>query len=85
MISAIRKDIPSQDVSDKFEFGPLCEHLSIQIYLLSKEVIIHNIYRTKGEIDLKPALDHHLPGILCGDFNAHHGLWDPAHPEDRAG
>ena len=40
--------------------------------------MIHNIYRTEGDPDFSPLFTD-IPGILGGDFNAHHTSWGSAH------
>ena len=40
--------------------------------------MIHNVYRTEGDPDFSPLFTD-IPGILGGDFNAHHTSWGSAH------
>lgn len=85
ILTASKRTIPSTDVTQRYNFGPNCESLSIIIHLQDKDITIHNIYRTKGNITLINAMDPNNPAIICGDFNAHHPMWDSGHRSDPAG
>ena len=81
--TGIRRDLPNEDVSTFFSFGPNTEHISIRVHLKSTTFIIHNIYSIDGKPDIRQAISDQEQSILCGDFNAHHLVWGPT--QDRKG
>ena len=57
--------------------------LTVKVWISKRPTLLHNIYRVRGETDLKDIMACRLPSILAGDFNAHHTMW--CRSTDRAG
>lgn len=85
MLTAVNRKHPSMETTANYSFGPGTEHISVDVYLRDITVTIHNIYRVKGPINISKAIHGNQPAILCGDFNAHHPMWDRTKRADDAG
>ena len=58
------------------------------LWIVIGKISILNIYRRHHEEDVRDILGQWTPpaySLIAGDFNAHHGSWEPGVDEDRAG
>ena len=59
------------------------ETLSTRIWLNNKPLLLHNIYRVDGELDITTTLTREPRSIIVGDFTARDEMWCIYH--NRAG
>ena len=74
LLTIARRQIPAQHVGTARP-GVNSEVLTIKIWINKKAVLIHNLYRTKDDIDLVRLLHSRTPAFIGCDINAHHLLW----------
>ena len=82
MVTLIKHPIPSEE-ADQIHIGDGTETLSTRIWLNNKPLILHNIYRVDGELDITTPLTRDPRSIMVGDFNARDEMWCRDH--NRAG
>ena len=69
MVTMIKHTIPSEE-AEQIHFGDCTETLSTRILLNNKPLLLHNIYRVDGELDITTPLTRETGSIMVGDFNA---------------
>ena len=74
LLTIVRRQIPAQHI-DTARPGVNSEVLTVKIWINEKAVLIHNLYRTKDDIDLSRLLHSRTPAFIGCDINAHHLLW----------
>ena len=74
LLTFVKNSIKSDDM-DIITIGDNTEVLSVKIWINGVAYLIHNLYRTKGEIDLGKLFTSTTPAIVGCDINAHHHLW----------
>ena len=82
LLTIVRNTIPSK-ISPPIVTSEGTEMLTVKVWINKRPTLLHNIYRVRGETDLKYIMACRLPSILAGDFNAHHTMW--CRSTDRAG
>ena len=77
----VKSVIPVKRVPNPIACGPNVEVLAVTLTLLNRELDIYNIYRKihrehTGELDVTQLFAHASARhtLICGDFNAHHGV-----------
>ena len=74
LLTIIRNNIPSKSPhSPPTSDGT--EVLTVKVWIDKKPTLLHNTYRVRGDTAFTDILNCRLPGILAGDFNAHHTMW----------
>lgn len=77
----VKSDIYAESITTILPCGPEIEYQGISITLQNMHLQIFNIYRPPRD-SAKLKLDHifaavsNAPSVLCGDFNAHHIIWN---------
>ena len=74
MVTIIKRTIPSEE-SEQIHLGDGTETLSTRIWLKNKTILLHNIDRVDGELDITTPLSRELRSIMEGDFNARDEMW----------
>ena len=82
MVTMIKYTIPSEE-AEQIHLGDGTEiinpdmalRLSIRIWLNNKPLLLHNIYRVDGELDITTPLTGEPRSIMVGDFNARNEMW----------
>ena len=74
MVTMIKNTTPSE-VEEQIHVGDDTEILSTRIWLNNKPLLLHNIYRVGGELDITTALTREPRSIMVGDFNARNEIW----------
>ena len=69
MVTMIKHTIPSLE-AEQIHLGDGTETLSTWIWLNNKPLLLHNIYRGNGELDITTPLTRKPRSIMVGDFNA---------------
>ena len=82
MVTMITHTIPSEEV-EHIHLGDVTETLSTQIWLNNKPLLLHNIYRVDGELDITTPLTREPRSIMVGYFNVRDKMWCREH--NRAG
>ena len=82
MVTMIKHTIPSEE-AEQIHLGDGTETLSTRIWLNNKPLLLHNIYRVVGELDISTPLTREPRSIMVGDFNASDDMWCIDH--NRAG
>ena len=82
MVTLVKHTIPSEE-ADQIHLGDGTETLSTRIWLNNKPLLLHNIYRVDGELDITTPLTREPRSIMVGDFNARDEMWCRCH--NRAG
>ena len=67
MITMIQNTIPSEE-ADQIHVGDGTETLSTRIRLNNKPLLLHNIYRVDGELDITTPLTREPRSIMVGNF-----------------
>ena len=75
LLTIIRSSIPAKEQVDVQRPGTLTEVLTVKIWLKDEKLLLHNLYRTGGEVDLAGLLDTPTPAFMGCDINAQHILW----------
>ena len=74
MATLVKHTILSEE-ADQIHLGDVTETLSTRIWLNNKPLLLHNIYRVDGELDITTPLTRELISIIVGDFNARDEMW----------
>ena len=74
MVTLIKHTIPSEE-ADQIHLGDGTETLSTRIWINNKPLLLHNIYRVDGELDITTPLTREPRSIMVGDFNARDEVW----------
>ena len=82
MATMIKHTIPSEE-AEQIHLGDGTETLSTRIWLNNKPLLLHNIYRVDGELDITTPLTREPRSIMVGDVNARDEMWCRDH--NRAG
>ena len=82
MITMIKHIIPSEE-AEQIHLGDGAETLSTRIWLNDKSLLLHNIYRVDGELDITTPLTREPSSIMVWDFNVRDEMWCRDH--NRAG
>ena len=82
MVTMIKHTIPLEE-AEQMHLGDGTETLSTRIWLNNKPLLLHNIYRVDGELDIATPLTRDPRSIMVGDFNARDEIWSRDH--NRAG
>ena len=82
MVTMIKHTIPLKE-AEQIHLGDGTDTLSTRIWLNNKPLLLHNIYRVDGELDITTPLTREPRSIMVGDFNARDEMWCRYH--NRAG
>ena len=74
LLTIIRNNIPSKS-SHSPPTSEGTEVLTVKVWIDKKPTLLHNTYRVRSDTAFTDILNCRLPGILAGDFNAHHTMW----------
>ena len=82
MVIMIKHTIPS-DEAEQIHLGDGTKTLSTRIWINNKPLLLHNIYRVDGELDITTPYTREPRSIMVGGFNARYEMWCRYH--NRAG
>ena len=82
MVTMIKHTISFEE-AEQIHFGDGTETPSTRIWLNNKPLLLHNIYRVDGELDITTPLTREARSIMVGDFYARVEKWCRYH--NRAG
>ena len=82
MVTIIKRTIPSAE-AEQIHLGDGTKTLSTRMWLNNKSILLHNIYRMDGELDLTTRFSRQSRPIMVGDFCARDEMWCRDH--NRAG
>ena len=82
MVTMIKHTIPLEEAII-IHLGYGTETLSTRILFNNKPLLLHNIYRVAGELDITTSLTREPRSVMVGDFNARDEMWCRDH--NRAG
>ena len=82
LVTLIKHTIPSE-ATDQVHLRVGTETLSTRIWINNKPLILHNLYRVDGDLDITTPLTREPRSIMVGDFNARDERWCRAN--NRAG
>ena len=68
LVTIIKHTIPSEE-AEQIHLRDVTQALSTRIWLNNKPLLIHNIYRVDGELDITTPLTRESRSIIAGDFN----------------
>ena len=74
MVTIIKRTIPSEE-AERIHLGDGTETLSTRIWLNNKPILLHNIYRVDGELDITTPLSREPISIMVEDFSARDKMW----------
>ena len=74
MVTLIKHTIPSE-AAEQVHLGDGTETLSTRIWINNKPLLLHNLYRVDGELDVTTPLTREPRSIMVGDFNARDEMW----------
>ena len=74
MVTMIKHTIPSEEV-EQIHLGDGTETLSNRIWINNKPLLLHNIYRVNGELDITTPLTREPRSIMVRYFNARDEMW----------
>ena len=74
LVTLVKHTIPSE-AADQVDLGDGTETLSIRIWINNKPLLLHNLYRVNGVLDVTTTLTREPRSILAGDFNARDERW----------
>ena len=78
MVTMIKHTIPSEEAEQiHLRYGT--ETLLTRIWLNDKPLLLHNIYKVDGELDITIPLTREPRSIMVGDFNARDEMWCSHH------
>ena len=66
MVTMIKHTIPSEE-AEQIHLGDGTETLSTRIWLNNKPLLLHNIYKVDGELDITTPLTREPRSIMVGD------------------
>ena len=81
-MTLVKHTIPSE-AADQVDLGDGTETLSTRIWINNKPLLLHNLYRVDGDLDITTPLTREPRSIMAGDFNARDERWCRAN--NRAG
>ena len=73
-MTLVKHTIPSE-AADQVDLGDGTETLSTRIWINNKPLLLHNLYRVNGDLDVTTTLTREPRSILAGDFNARDERW----------
>ena len=73
-ITIVRNRFPVEEL-DTLRPGTHSDLLTVKIWINNQPLLLHNLYRTKKDIDLVKLLDTPTPAFVGTDINAQHLLW----------
>ena len=82
LVTLIKHTIPSE-AADQVHLGDGTETLFTRIWINNKPLLLHNLYRVDGDLDIITPLTREPRSIMVGDFNARDKRWCRA--SSRAG
>ena len=82
MVTLVKHTIPSEE-ADQIHLGDGTATLSTRIWLNNKPLLLHNIYRVDGELDITTSVTREPRSIMVGYFNTRDEMWCRYH--NRAG
>ena len=82
IITMIKHTIQSVE-AEQIHLRDGMENLSTRIWINTKPLLLHNIYRVDGELDITTPLTREPRSIMVGDFTGRGEMWDRDH--NRAG
>ena len=82
MVIMLKDTIPS-DEAEQIHLGDDTETLSTRIWFNNNPLLLHNIYRVDGALDITIPLTREPRSIMVRDFNARNEIWCRDH--NRAG
>ena len=82
MVTLIKHTIPSEE-AEQIHLGDGTETLSTRIWINNKPLLLPNICRVDGELDITTPLTKEPRSLMVGDFNARDEMWYSDH--NRAG
>ena len=74
IVTMIKHTIPS-DAAEQIHLGDGTETLSTRIWFNNKPLLLHNMYRVDGELDITTPLTREPRSIMVGDFNDRDEMW----------
>ena len=74
LVTLVKHTIPSE-AADQVDLGDGTETLSTRIWINNKPLLLHNLYRVNGVLDVTTTLTREPRSILAGDFNARDERW----------
>ena len=82
LVTLVKHTIPSE-AAEQVDLGDGTETLSTRIWINNKPLLLHNLYRVDGDLDITTPLTREPRSIMVGDFNARDERWCRAN--NRAG
>ena len=82
LVTLIKYTIPSE-AAERVHLGDGTETLSTRIWINNKPLLLHNLYRVDGDLDITTPLTREPRSIMVGDFNVRDERWCRAN--NRAG
>ena len=74
LLTLVKHTIPSE-AADQVDLGDGTETLSTRIWINNKPLLLHNLYRVNGDLDVTTTITRESRSILAGDFNARDERW----------
>ena len=74
MLTILRSNLAADEI-DTERPGEHSEILTVKIWINKDSLLIHNIYRIKGNINLVKLLNGPTPAFIGSNINAKHVLW----------
>ena len=74
LITIVRNRFPAEELVTPRP-GTHSDLLTVKIWINNQPLVLHNLYRTKNDIDLVKLLDAPTPAFVGTDINAQHLLW----------
>ena len=78
LVTLVKHTIPSEE-ADQIDFGRGTESLTVRIWINQQPLLLHNVYRTAGDLDILGPLNANPRALLLGDLNARHEVWCRGH------
>ena len=82
LVTLVKHTIPSE-AADQVDLGDGTETLSTRIWINNQPLLLQNLYRVDGDLDITTPLTREPRSIMAGDFNARDERWCRAN--NRAG
>ena len=67
LVTLVKHTIPSE-AADQVDLGDGTETLSTRIWINNKPLLLHNLYRVDGDLDITTPLTREPRSIMVGDF-----------------
>ena len=80
LVTLIKHPIPSE-AADQVHLGDGTKTLSTRIWINNKPLLLHNLYRVDGDLDITTPLTREPRSIMVGDFNARDERWCTANKQ----